>query len=380
MFFELSEEQRIIKDSVRKYALERIAPVQEEDERDGIFRREIISEMGKLGFFGGVIPEEYGGTSIGFLSSILIVEELAKVSASYASYNVSQTVGPGLAILKYGAKNQKDRYIPGLVSGDLIGCFASTEPDTGSDVASMKTTAVQNEKGYVLNGTKTWITNAPVADIGLIFAYTDMEKKHKGISCFLVEMKNTPGISTSHIQKLGLSCTVTGEINFQDVQVPSEALLGNLGEGFKILMVLLSNTRLFAAARALGLGGACLEASIKYSKGRKQFGEPISKFQMIQDQIARMYMEHEASKLLVYHAALNKDHGRNDPIEVSVAKYFACEAAVKAADAALNIYGSYGFSMDYPIQRYVRDSRAFQITEGTSNIQKMIVARHLLNV
>jgi len=380
MFFELSEEQRIIKDSVRKYALERIAPVQEEDERDGIFRREMISEMGKLGFFGGVIPEEYGGTHIGFLSSILIVEEIAKVSASYASYNVSQTVGPGLAILKYGAQSQKDRYIPGLVSGDLIGCFASTEPDTGSDVASMKTTAVQNEKGYVLNGTKTWITNAPVADIGLIFAYTDMEKKHKGISCFLVEMKNTPGISTSHFQKLGLSCTVTGEINFQDVQVPSEALLGNLGEGFKILMVLLSNTRLFAAARALGLGGACLEASIKYSKGRKQFGEPISKFQMIQDQIARMYMEHEASKLLVYQAALNKDHGRNDPIEVSVAKYVACEAAVKAADAALNIYGSYGFSMDYPIQRYVRDSRAFQITEGTSNIQKMIVARHLLNV
>jgi glutaryl-CoA dehydrogenase (non-decarboxylating) len=377
MFFELSEEQRIIKDSVRRFAQERIAPIQEKDERAGIFRREIVSEMGKLGFFGGVIPEEYGGTNIGFLSSIIIVEEIARVSASYASFHVSQTVGPGLTILKYGTKNQKDRYLPVLVSGDLIGCFAATEPDTGSDVASMQMTAVKTEEGFVLNGTKTWITNAPVADVGLIFAYTNIEKKHKGISCFIIDMKNTPGIVTNPIEKLGLSCTVTGEISFGDVEVPSETLLGNLGEGFKILMEMLNNTRLFAAARALGVGGACLEESLKYSKKRRQFGKSISEFQMIQDQIVEMYIEHEASKLLVYHSAANKDHGKYDPIEVSTAKYFACEAAAKAADIALKIHGSYGFSMDYPIQRYIRDSRAFNITEGTSNIQKIIVAKNL---
>lgn len=377
MFFELSDEQRIIQKTARKFAEEKIAKIQEEDEKKGIFRREVVSEMGKLGFFGGVIPEEYGGTNMGFLSSILIVEELAKVSASYSTHIVSQTVGPGLAILKHGTQTQKERYIPGLLSGDLMGCFASTEPDAGSDVASMKMKATKNAKGFVLNGTKTWITNATVADLGLIFVYTDKEKKHNGMSCFIVELKDVPGITTRPIEKLGLSCSATGEIIFEEVQLPSKALLGNLGEGFKILMGMLSNTRLFAAARALGVGGACLEASVKYAKEREQFGQSLLKFQMIQEQIAEMYIEHEAAKLLVYQAALNKDNGRQDPIEVSVAKYFACEAGMKAADTALKIYGSYGFSMEYPIQRYIRDSRAFHITEGTANIQKMIIARGL---
>jgi glutaryl-CoA dehydrogenase (non-decarboxylating) len=377
MFFELSKEQISIQKTAQKFAETKIAPVQEEDEKKGFFRREIVSEMGRLGFLGGVIPEEYGGSNIGFLSSILTVEEIAKVSASYSTHIVSQTVGPGLMILKHGTRNQKEQYLPGLANGDLIGCFASTEPDAGSDVASMKMKAVKNAKGFVLDGTKTWITNATVADLGLIFVYTDKEKKHNGISCFIVDLKKLSGITTRPIEKLGLSCSVTGEIIFEGVQLPSEALLGNLGEGFKILMEMLGNTRLFAAARALGLGGACLEASIKYAKEREQFGQSISKFQMIQEQIAEMYIEHEASKLLVYQAALNKDHGRQNAVEVSVAKYFACEAGVKAADTALKIYGSYGFSMEYPIQRYIRDSRAFHITEGTANIQKVIIARSL---
>jgi len=380
MFFELSEEQRMMKDAAGRFARERIGPIQEEDEKKGVFRREVVSEMGKLGFLGGVIPEEYGGTNIGFLSSIVIMEEIAKVSASYASHLASQAVGPGLALLKYGSEIQKRNYVPGLVAGDLIGCFAVTEPDAGSDVASMKTVATKNEKGFLLNGTKTWITNAPVADVGLIFAYTDMNLKHHGISCFVVQMKQTPGITTSHIEKLGLCCTETGEIFFEDVQLPPDALLGNLGGGYKLLMEMLGNTRLFMAARALGVGGACLEASLDYAKKRRQFGQSISKFQMIQDQIAEMCIEHEASKLLVYQAALNKDNGRSTPVEVSVAKYFACEAAAKAADMALRIYSSYGFSMDFPIQRYIRDSRAFTITEGTSNIHKVIIARHLLDL
>jgi glutaryl-CoA dehydrogenase (non-decarboxylating) len=377
MFFELSEEQGSVKDTARRFAVERIVPTQEQDEKNCFFRREIVTEMGRLGFFGGVIPEKYGGSDIGFLGSVLIVEEIAKVSASYSTHLISQTVGPGLAILRHGTKTQKETYLPRLVTGDWIGCFASTEPDAGSDVASMKMKAVKNAKGFTLNGAKTWITNATVADLSLVFAYTDKEKKHNGISCFLVELKNTPGITTRSIEKLGLSCSVVGEIFFEEVPLPLEALLGNLGEGFKILMEMLSHTRLFAAARALGVGGACLEASIKYTKEREQFGQSISKFQMIQEQIAEMYIEHEAAKLLVYQAALNKDHGRQNAVEVSVAKYFACEAGVKAADTALKIYGSYGFSMEYPIQRYIRDSRAFHITEGTANIQKVIIARSL---
>jgi len=380
MYFELSEEQKAIRDTAKKFAGERIAPVQDADERQGIFRREIVSEMGRLGFWGAIIPEEYGGSNIGFLGSVIIMEEIARVSASYSGHFVSQTVGPGLTILRHGTKRQKDRYVPGLVSGDLIGCFAATEPDAGSDVASMKTTATRNEKGFVLNGTKTWITNATVADISLVFAYTDKERKHQGISCFLVDMKESPGISTRELEKFGLSCSVAGEIVFQDVQLPPESVLGNLGDGFKILMEMLNNTRLFAAARALGVGKTCLEASIKYVKEREQFRQPLSRFQMIQEQIAEMYIEHEASKLLVYQAALNKDTGKQEAADVSMAKYSACEAAVRAADMTLKIFGSYGFSMEYPVQRFIRDSRAFHITEGTSNIQKIIIARHLLDL
>ena len=377
MFFELSEEQKLIKKTAKKFAEEKIAPLQAEDEKRGIFRPEIVSEMGKLGFFGGVIPEEYGGTDIGFFGSILIVEELAKVSPSYSTHIVSQTVGPGLAIVRHGTKSQKEAYLPGLLNGDLLGCFASTEPDAGSDVGSMKMKAVRNAKGFVLNGTKTWITNAPVADMSLIFAYTDREKKHHGISCFIVDLKKIPGITTRPIEKLGLSCSVTGEIIFDEVQLPLEALLGACGEGFPLLMEMLNQTRLFAAGRALGVAGACLEASLKYAKERHQFGQSLLKFQMIQEQVAEMYIEHEAAKLLVYQAARNKDRGKQDANEVSVAKYFACEAGIKAADAAMKIFGSYGFSMEYPIQRYVRDSRAFHITEGTANIQKVIIARGL---
>jgi len=215
--------------------------------------------------------------------------------------------------------------------------------------------------------------------MGVFWAYTDRELKHKGISCFVVEdMKNTPGISTSPYNKLGLWCTVTGEVAFNDVKIPKDCLLGPKGGGYAILMEMLGNTRLCAAARALGVARACLEDSIKYAKERQAFGQPIANFQLIQGQIAEMYIEHEAARMLVYQAAANKDRGIQDVVEVAVAKYFACEAGMKAADMALKIYSSYGFSMDFPIQRYIRDSRAFPITEGTSNIQKIIIARSLL--
>ena len=379
MFFELTDEQKAIKRLAQDFAEKRLAKVQAEDEPNHAFRREVVTEMGELGLLGTVIPEEYGGSNVGFLSTVLITEELARVSASYSTYSMSQAVGPGLMLLKYGTKEQKEKYLRRMCSGELLVCFGSTEPDAGSDVTSMKTTAVEKDDHFVLNGTKAWITNGPVADVGLFWAYTDREQKQKGISCFIIEdMKNTPGIATSPYDKLGLWCTVTGEVAFDDVKIPKDCLVGPKGDGFKILMGMLGNTRLCAAARAVGVGQACLEDSIKYAKERQAFGQPLANFQMIQSQIAEMYIEHEAARMLVYQAAVNKDRGIQDVTEVAVAKYFACEAGMKAADMALRIYGSYGFSMDFPIQRHIRDSRAFPITEGTSNIQKVIIARSLL--
>lgn len=378
MFFEFTEEQKAIRKVAQNFAEKWLAPTTREDEEAHLFRREIVLEMGKLGLLGTVLPEEYGGSNVGFLSTALITEELARVSASYSTYSMSQAVGPGLTILKYGTEEQKRSYLPGLCSGEVLACFGSTEPDVGSDVLSMNTTAAEIDDHYCLNGTKAWITTGPVADMGLFFAYTDREMKEKGISCFIVDLKKTPGISTSAYSKLGLWCTVTGEVVFDDARIPKDSLLGGRGKGYQILMEMLRNTRLCAAARAVGVGRACLEDSVAYVKERRAFGQPIGNFQMIQSQLAEMHIEHEAAKLLVYQCGLNKDKGIQDLIEVAIAKYCATRSAVKAADTALEIYGSYGFSMEYPIQRYIRDSRAFPITEGTSNIQKMIIARQLL--
>lgn len=378
MIFEISEEQKVIKASVKKFAEGRIVPSQEEDEKNGIFRREIVSGMGKLGFFGCLIPERYGGTENGYLSAVIIAEEIARVSASYAGCFISQLAGPPVTILKYGTEIQKERYIPGIISGKLIALFASTEPDAGSDVVAIRSVAVDKGDHYLINGMKTWITSATTADVGLIWVYTNKEKRHRGISCFIADMKNTPGISTKKIEKFGLRCSEVGEVVLEDVKVPRENLLGSLGEGYKILMDTLGSTRLFAAARALGVGGVCLDESLKYAKERVQFDKPIAEFQMIQSQLVEMFVEHEAAKLLVYQAAANKDKGIDDITEVATAKYFACEAGVKAALMAMKIFSSYGFSLEYPVQRYVRDAMAFPITEGTSNIQKMIIARSLL--
>jgi len=376
--YELSEEQKAVKELAKKFAEKRLFPLAEEDYENGVTRPEVVAEMGELGFFGCFIPENYGGTEAGYLSAVLMAEEVAKVNASYAGYFMTQLAGPPVTILKFGTEEQKDRYIPGIIEGNPIVLFAATEPDAGSDVAAMGSTAVEKDDRYVINGVKTWITNATVADMGLLWVYTDKEKKHRGISCFIVDIKDTRGVSTTKIEKLGLRCSDVGEVILEDVEVPKENLLGRPGEGFKILMYTLGNTRLFAAARALGVGRACLEESIRYARERVQFGKPIAELQMVQSQLVEMAVEHDASKLLVYQAASNKDRGINDIAEVATAKYFACEAGVKAALTAMKIFSSYGYSLEYPIQRYVRDAMAFPITEGTSNIQKVIIARDLL--
>jgi glutaryl-CoA dehydrogenase (non-decarboxylating) len=242
----------------------------------------------------------------------------------------------------------------------------------------MKSQAQEVEDGFILNGTKMWISGVPVADVGIVYAYTDRAAKHKGISAFMVDMR-APGVTQKAIDtKLGLFCAPTGEIVFEDVKLPKDALVGKKGDGFKICMSMLDNTRLSSAARGVGVARACLEHSVRYANEREQFGQPIANFQMIQEQIAEMYVEEEAARLLVRRAAWNRDQGAKNTIEVSCAKYYAAEVAVRAANTAVKIFGSYGFSTEYPVERFYRDAKSYQIVEGTSNIQKMIIARHAL--
>lgn len=381
MDFELPEDVEMIRAQARRFAEERIKPLVDEDEKEHRFRPEILKEMGELGFFGTVIPEEYGGSELGgFLGAVVISEELARVSASWGLPINMQELGPALTLLKFGTEEQKQKYIPGLVSGELVGSFAMTEPNTGSDVASMKTTAEKSESGYKVNGQKTWISNAHVADVGLLYAMTNPQSKprHRGMSAFVYENK-WDGVSANAIEeKFGLFCAPTGELYFEDAEFPADSLLGEENRGFKVCMTQLDATRLSCAARALGVGQACIELAAEYALERKQFGKPIADHQMVQSDIAQMYAEHEAAKLAVYKAAWKRDKGERATRETSIGKYLAAESAVHAANATMKILGSYGYSTEYPAARFLRDAKSFQIVEGTSNIQKMIIAGYAL--
>lgn len=380
MDFKLNEEQEMMRQLARSFARERIAPLTEKDEEDHRFRPELVREMGEMGLFGAVIDEQWGGTNAGFVASTAMTMEIAQVQASWGLPFNMQTTGPGLTIQRFGTEAQKAKYIPDLVLGKKLGCFAITEPNSGSDVASMKSTAVKVDGGWLLNGQKTWISQAQLADVGLIYAHTTKDKGHRGMSCFVVDMKQTEGLSTRPIdKKFGLFCAPTGEIIMENAFVPDDALLGNEGEGFKICMTMLDGTRLSCSSRAVAVGKACLDAAANYAKERTQFGKPLSTYQMVQSDLAEMYVEHEAAKLLVYRAAAARDAGdARVTMETSVAKYFAAEAVAHAANLTMKIFGSYGYSTEYPAARLLRDAKSFQIVEGTSNIQKLIIARTLL--
>ena len=381
MNFDFTEEQKSMMEVGRDFAEKEILPTQEQDEKSHHFRKETFKKMAELGFFGCVIPEKYGGNETGHLCAALLTEEIGRVSASWTLPFNMQMWGPAFTILNYGNEEQKEKYIPALVNGDVIGAFAITEPNSGSDVASMGTSATETDDGYILNGQKMWISNAQTADVSLVYAYTDKAKKHKGISCFLVDMKNNPGIKTAAIEtKLGLFCAPTGEIAFEDAKIPKSALLGQKGDGFKICMWQLNNTRLGCAARGVGIARGCHEHAIKYALERTQFGQPIAEFEMIQDQLALMYVEYEAARLLVLKAAYEKDQGNiGNTLSVSTAKYYAAEAAVNSSGLAMKIFGSYGYSSEYPVERFFRDAKSLQTVEGTSNIQKVIIARAILS-
>lgn len=375
MNFGLTDEQKMMQDLARDFAQKEIVPTLKEDEANHTFRPELVKKMADLGFFGCGLPEEYGGNGCGFLESVIIAEQLATVSGSSRLPLNMQNIGPSITVNKFGTKEQKERFIPAWVSAESFGFFAITEPNSGSDVAGMGTTATDCGDHWELNGQKMWISNAHVGDWGLVYAMTDKSKRNKGMTCFIVNLKGNPGIVTAAIEtKLGLHCAPTGEISFSQAKIPKDSVLGEVGQGFQICMWQLNNTRISCAAGALGIGGGAIDAAIGYANERTQFGKKIGSYQMIQAQIADMVAEHEAARLLVYQAAWLKDQGVPNQYQTSMAKLFASEAAVHAASDTMKIFGSYGFSTEYPAERFLRDAQSLRTVEGTSNIQKTIIA------
>jgi len=382
MEFKLSKELEMLRKSVREFAVKRIAPNVDQWDKDHYFPyKEVIKPMGELGFFGTVIPEEYDGDEMGWLAAMIVTEEIARVSSSLRVQVNMQTIGCAYTIYRYGGDDLKKKYISKLVTADYIGAFAITEPDAGSDVMSMISTAEDKGDHWLLNGSKTWISNANIADVIIYYAYTDRSQGSKGLSAFAVELKNFNGVKTTVLEKMGSFSSPTGEIFLTNTRVPKENLLGRPGDGAKILFGSLNQTRLSAAAGAVGVSQACLDAVVKYCNERKQFGKPIGEFQMNQDMVAQMAAEIEAARLLVYKAAWVKDQGNlNNGLDVAMAKYFAGEVVTKCANYAMRILGAYGYSTEYPVARMFRDAPTYYMVEGSANICKWIIALDQLGI
>jgi glutaryl-CoA dehydrogenase (non-decarboxylating) len=382
MDFALSKEMEMLRKAVREFATKKIAPFAHEWDANHYFPyKEVVKPMGELGFFGTVIPETYGGDDMGWLAAMIVTEEIAKASSSLRVQVNMQCLGSAFTLYKYGNDALKKKYIPKLVTADYIGAFAITEPDAGSDVMAMSSIAQDEGDHWLLNGSKTWISNADVADVVIYYAYTDKEKGSKGLSAFVIEPKRFNGIKTSVLEKMGSHSSPTGEIFLTHTKVPKENIIGKPGDGAKILFESLNQTRLSAAAGAVGVAQACLDLSLKYCNERKQFGKPIGEFQMNQDMIAQMSAEIEAARLLVYKAAWVKDQGNlNNGLDVAQAKYFAGEAVTKCANFAMRILGAYGYSTEYSVARFYRDTPTYTIVEGSANICKWIIALDQLGI
>lgn len=382
MDFNLNEEMQMLRETVQKFAAEKITPFADEwDEQHYFPYEEVVKPMGELGFFGTVIPEEYGGNMMGWLAAMIITEEIARASSSLRVQINMQALGCAYTIFKYGSDAVKEKYIPKLVSAESLGCFAITEPDAGSDVMAMKSTAVDKGDHWLLNGSKTWISNAKTADVMIYYAYTDREARGKGLSAFVIEPRKMKGISTTDLDKMGSRSSPTGEIYLENTEVPKENILGKPGDGARIVFGSLNQTRLSAAAGGVGLAQACLDAATEYCNERQQFGQLIREFQMNQDLIGQVVCELEAARLMVYRAACQKDEGNlGNTLEVAQAKYLAGEIAAKASQVAMKILGAYGYSTEYSVARFFRDAPTYQMVEGSTNICKMIVATDQLGI
>ena len=373
MDFELNETQRLIKDTAAEFAKRRIVPVARENDEKERYPVDIVREMGELGMFGGPIPEEYGGAGLDYISYAIMNEEISKACSSVRTVLSVQLSLVATTILKWGSETQKKKYLPRLCSAEWIGCFGLTEPDVGSDAQNLKTFAQKISGGWKLNGQKIWISNGGVAQLALVIAQTDRENPRK-MAAFLVET-DLPGFEAKTMHgKLGLRSSDTAELFLAGVEVPDDALMGEVGDGFKVAMSALDNGRYSVAAGCLGIAQGSLEASVAYAKERHTFGKPIAAHQLVQDMIARMVVDIDASRLLLYRAGELKNAGKPNTRETSIAKYYCSEAALRCANDAIQIHGGMGYSNEYPVERYMRDARVATIYEGTSQIQKLIIA------
>ncbi len=381
MDFDFSDEQIMSRNMAREFAEREIIPVVAEDDQNAHCRPEIVHKMAALGLLGAPLPQEYGGGGIDYISYALICEEIAKASAGVFTTCLPVHISLfQLPILKFGSEPLKQKYLPRTTKGELLGCFGMTEPNVGSDSASIELTATPSGNKWILNGNKMWISNGGVADLALVLAQTDKSKRHRGIAAFLVE-RGTPGFTSRDIHgKMGLRDSNTAELIFQDCGVPAENMVGEVGDGFKVGMYALDNGRLSTGAACVGVAQASIDAAVKYAQERKQFGKPIAGFQLIQEMIADMVTETEAARFLVLRTAHLKNKGMPLVREASIAKYYAAEVAVRSAQKAIKIHGGYGYSNDYPVERYLRDATGLQLYEGTAEIQKLIVGRETLGV
>jgi len=378
--FELTDEQRLIRDTAREFADAEIAPRARESDRSGRFDTEMVAKMARMGFIGATLPEEYGGRGIDYRTYGLVVEEIGRADSSVRTVvSVSGSL-IGHAIARWGTEEQKHAYIPGICSGEALGCFALTEPDTGSDAANLKTRAERIEGGWRITGQKQWISLGNVAKFALVFAQTDPPQGHRGLAAYLVPT-SSEGFSTSEIHgKLGLHASDTAELSLDGVEVGDSALLGDVGDGFKVAMSALDSGRFSVAAGCVGICQACVDASVAYAKDREQFGSPIAAFQLVQAMIADMVVDTHAARGLVWKAAWLKDSGRPNTVETSVAKLYSTEASIRSANAAIQVHGGSGYVDDYPVERYLRDARVTTLYEGTSQIQKLIIGRAVTGV
>lgn len=378
MSYELNEEQKMIQAMVKDLARETIQPTAAERDQTKEFPADTIKQMGELGLMGMSVPPEYNGAGVDTISYSLALQEIGYACASTAvimSVHNSVSCGP---IYRFGSDFLKENYLKPLAAGNLLGCFALTEPGAGSDPASQKSTAKKDGNIYILNGTKAWITSGKNADVVVATAYTEKSKRHRGVSAFVLE-KGMPGFTVGPDEdKMGQRASDSTSLIFEDCQVPAENLLGEEGEGFIIAMTALDEGRIGIASISVGIGQACLDAAISYAKEREQFGSPISKFQGIRWMLADMAVQIEAARLLTFNAASMKDRGEKFSADASMAKLFASEMANRVAYKAVQIHGGYGYSKEYAVERYYRDARVTTIYEGTSEVQRIVIANNVI--
>lgn len=383
MFDFITEEHKMIQQEARRFAQEKIAPIAEHHDQTGEFPIETVRQMGALGFMGIEVPEEYGGIEMDTLAYALALTEICKADASHGTIMSVNNSLYNHGILKFGTEEQKQKYVVPVATGAKIGAYSLTEPMSGSDAGTMKSRAVLNDAGthYVINGRKSWVTSAPYADFIVLFTMTQPEKTHKGVTAFIVETDHAGFERGKTEPKMGIRASATSEIIFDNYECPVENRLGEEGEGFKIAMTVLDAGRIGIASQALGIAEAALEASVAYAQEREAFGQKIGQFQMIQQKLADMKCQVDASRLLIYQACLAKTAAKKTggrySMEASMAKLFASEAANFCAKEAIQIHGGMGYSKEMPLERYYRDAKITEIYEGTSEIQRMVIARSL---